>query len=233
MKKHDKCLIDVLAEYVDQSGNVEHDDLTMCFEGALRELTERGKINLLPDYRLGDRALEIRVRQLLVSMNLDAQWGRERKEDIVVGVPSFARPSIPLVIEVKSGKSASTSMRDLRQADDWVFDLSGESKNRQRGIDDPGKQRGYRSKGAMQAAPFDKPKKGVLVFNGEVGTKFDDRHEFRIEANQLDFLEKRYICVISFQCLLSWESAFKRSPSIVQTFWSQVQKCKGVLAGPN
>ena len=224
-------ITDALAELVEASQLRDYEELQCRFGRALDELVQRGTVRLGPDHELGGDGLTVRVRLVLEEMGLTVRVGREKLEDLVVSVPDFAEPSIPLVVKVKSGKQPGPSRTNLRQLDDWVFELSDESRVRKLGIQNQGHRRNWLSKGAVQAAPIHPtPHKGVLLYNGPLGQPFEDRATSILNANETEFAIARSFCVISMPCLLSWALGCAESPNVLETFWSEVQSCMGELS---
>jgi hypothetical protein len=219
------------AELVASCDNPEYDFLQERFTSVLDELAESGDLNFGSDYSLGDKALETRVRLILKDMGFSARKGRRSYEDIVVDVPEFAKPSIPLVIEVKSGNKPP-GRAALRELDDWVFELSGESRNRGLGVENQGQNRNWVSKGAIQATPFaPAPQKGVLIYSIRRKEAYDDplHSQNQPHFNDVEFAKARSFCIVSLPCLLSWMYECETSPSGAQDFWRTVQSCSGIL----
>lgn len=229
----DKALSTLIRKLVAEDYAILQED---AFKEAIDGLVGKGVIQLKKDHALGGPALELRVRMILQEMKLLVREGRrENLEDLVVAVPDFAKPSIPLVVEVKSGKAASPTRGDLRQLDDWVFELSGEAEIRKNVnvYEDQDPNRTYEWPGAIQPRPpqprHPSPHKGVLLYNGPLGKPFDQRPIPMLGQNEAQFAQKRSFCVISFPCLLSWSAACNESRQTVQEFWARVQECTGEL----
>jgi|GEM_PF-4535385 len=158
-------------------------------EQELKALTRDGSIRFGPDYTLANQALEVRVENIFASLGFYIQRGRKGYEDFSVRATSaYADRSAltPLVIEVKSSvKSSSPSRDDLRQLDDWVFDVSGEEhqrKGRQRWVTIENSQTGEKRSIPWLGPPT--RHKGVFIFNGPTMTKFDDRPAKWLGANE-------------------------------------------------
>ena len=136
--------------------------------------------------------------------------------------------SASLVVEVKSGKSLSPTREHLRQLDDWVFDLSGESRAR------------YWSNSPINVPDFsssafrhERPHKGVLIYNGPVTEPFDDRPAEWLSHNELQFALLHDFCIASFQTLLEWRSAHAASRPVARWFWRALHGTSGVLPSPD
>ncbi len=83
--------------------------------GQIWRLCEEGFISLGNDHALTGFGLECRVKQVFESMKFDVTPGRDGMEDFVVPVPdgfqpSTGRPSLRLVLEVKSSRNGLTPM---------------------------------------------------------------------------------------------------------------------------
>jgi hypothetical protein len=195
-----------------------------------------GKLHMNNGYRLAADELVTWVQCTLKEMGLSARIGRPKLEDLVVDVPEFAADSCPWVVEVKSGAKVNPNIRNLRQLDDWVFDLSGERRIRRSSLElGKGKPNvSHRYIGAIQpAAVHPTTHKGVLIYNGPVGMPLNQRPRPMLGKNQgeneLKFADVRSFCVISLPCLDSWATACAISPTALKEFWSSVQICMGEL----
>lgn len=146
--------------------------------------------------------LEIRVQQLFESVGFDIRPGREGKEDFVITAKGNDTPTDNLVVEVKSGKKRPIDLDDLRQLDDWVFDLSGEEQARKHGLGG-----GYDISvefydGYTSTQHHPTPHKGIMIFNGPIGKPFPERSDPILHPNQLEFAHKRNFCVIGLEDLV-------------------------------
>lgn len=224
-----------IAALVEMSTVRNFDILYDQFQHAMYGLVQKRIVHLKPDHKLGGKGLEVRVRLILEDMGLTVCDGREKNlEDLVVPVPDFAKPSIPLVVEVKSGRKQLGPAREaLRELDDWVFELSGEAKIRKNVYEKVDPNRTYFSPGALQPRPsHPNPHKGVLVYNGPVDQPFEERPSQILGPNEKEMAENRSFCVISLPCLLSWLGACKKSQEAVREFWDRVLVCHGELDMP-
>lgn len=226
-------VLGAIASHVEASGDSDYHSLRNTFDSALLELAEQGVVRLQNDHLLGGKELEIRSLKLFQGLGLNAEWGRPLKEDILIDAPNFADYPVQFVLEVKGRKNSTPEMSDLRQLDDWIFDLSGESGFRQAGMEKPQRNALALWKGAVQPrARHPSPVKGVMIYNGEKGTAFDQRSPFDLPDNQLEFVRKRHICVISFASLVAWETACLKSEMTVEEFWQKMKDCRGILVQP-
>jgi hypothetical protein len=222
--------VDAIEALVKESNLRNYDDLQGQFKQAIDCLVRKGKVQFGPDHQLGGDSLTVRVRLILEDMGLTMGDEREKLEDLVVKVPAFATRSVPLVLEVKSGKAPNPTRGQLRQLDDWVFELSGEAQIRKNVYEKVDPYRTYTSPGAIPPRPsHPTPHKGVFLYNGPLGQPFDQRRIPMLSQNEAQFAQIRSFCVISFPCLLSWSVACDESSQAVQEFWGRVQTCTGEL----
>jgi len=205
----------------------------------LRSLAEDGTLAFEDDYQLGNEELEIKVATMLRHVGWTVERGRPGCEDLVVNrQPPGDQP--PIVIEVKSGgeKKSSPDLRDARQLDDWVFALSDGNYQRKSGLGR--RQRGLPRTGGWNigAAQGDligdpNPHKGLLVFNGQRGVRFEERKPVQLPANVEDFVVQRCICVAYLPVLVAWESAVKSGTTQAGDLWAAIQRTDGVLLPPS
>ena len=173
----------------------------------LKLLQKDGELALSDDKDLTGLSLEIRVKQLFLDLGLNIIDGRSGKEDFVVISNQTEEHKDNLVIEVKSSRYQAPKLDDLRQLDDWVFDLSGEEVARKDGLGGGLNIIYGHSFGSNMVFTSGErhptPHKGVLVFNGSVGVSFEERGSSILHSNQIEFVEKRNFCVISIDNLIS------------------------------
>jgi hypothetical protein len=153
------------------AAGIPYSQAAALLEAELERLVDQRMPGLGLDELLTGTPLEIRVEQLFVSAGFAVKRGRPSREDFVINLPEGAKTLDPCVIEVKSHhKDRAVKWDDLRQLDDWVFDLSGEDVARKEGL------RGGPSAGPLQPLRHrhPSPQKGILVFNGPL-LPFDQR----------------------------------------------------------
>lgn len=121
------------AELRGLSGVASFDAIQAALVTEVQDLVEQDAFDLGHDHRLGGAALEARVFSLLRKMGLTVTTESPDLWDAVLGLPG-GEPSKQCVLEVKSGKGVSPTRSDLRQLDDWVFELSGEEQARKQGL---------------------------------------------------------------------------------------------------
>ena len=159
----------------------------------LKKVYEHGKIQLTDDTALSGLLLELRVKQLFSDITLDVRESRAPNlENITIQPSAEFRTKKPIVVEIKSSKYPQVSRSDLRQLDDWVYELSGEEIARKQGLKP--------ELVGMQTFPwyevFTKPgrhpypHKGVMIFNGPLGIPFEERGEC-LNSESIQFVDKR------------------------------------------
>lgn len=198
MKSPTKELFKILSqEGIENFSNAER-----FLSNQLRLLQENGSLSLGDDKDLSGLPLEIRVQRLFESVEFDIRSGKEGKEDFVIVAKENDTPKDNFVVEVKSGKNRPIDLKDLRQLDDWVFDLSGEGEARKHGL-----SVGVAGiiTGGLGLGPrrHPTPHKGVMIFNGPIGKPFSERSGPILHANQVEFARKRNFCVIGLEDLIS------------------------------
>jgi hypothetical protein len=207
-----------------------YQDMQNLLSDLLSEQAESGQLVLGPDHQIGGPGLEIRVRLLLAQIGLTGSRTASVAADLVVPPPNSFRPDRPLVIEIKSGKGRAPDRANLRQLDDWVFELSGEARARKRNIvAAPAGLRGQLSPVAAPVHPS--PHKGVFIYNGPLGTEFVQRPKEWLGPNEIAFAEKRNFCVLRLETLIAWISACSTEEKR-REFWNVVQETAGILRDP-
>jgi hypothetical protein len=200
------------------------DDIERVFRQTLRDLLGEGEVPVPDDYMLTHLALEVRCQQLLQSMGLQVEPGRDGKEDLIVRPPSGASPEEPMAVEVKSGKDPSPGIEQLRQLDDWVFDLSQEEqvRKRQRGF-------GLAPLGITPAYSHPTPHKGVFIYNGPINMPFDRRADRWLGYNEEQFAIKRHFSIISFPLLIAVAAEFQKDRRWLAPLWNLIHTTSGLL----
>ncbi|MBB1445090.1 hypothetical protein [Pseudoalteromonas sp. SG43-3] len=172
----------------------------------LEKLHETGELSLGNDKDLSGKPLELRVKELFKKAGFNIKNGRNGYEDFTISPDNNFSIQDSIVIEVKSSKNISPKLSDLRQLDDWVFNLSGEENARKHGL---GSSEQFTWSGGMTKHPT--PHKGLFIFNGPIGHDFNERLNKFIHPSQLDFLNKRNFCAISLNKLVYLLSGDKES----------------------
>lgn len=206
------------------------DDIQKAMGDEIATLRTEGLISLREDKDLGDFSLELRVNEVFKSMGFSIQRGRTGMEDYVVAPLEEAEPQRPLVIEVKSSRKPTIGRDELRQIDDWVFDLSGEELARKHGLGDGRDTRAIMTHGQFVSRKFHPtPHKGVLIFNGPIGIPFSERGGSCLNANDEDFVRKRNLCIIPFGVLIQYLDRFFSNANVATEFWTLIHATAGVL----
>jgi len=209
------------------------DEILDTIENELKKLYIEGKIILNDDYALRHTGLEIRVEKVFKDMGFIVSPGRAKNlEDFIIEAQQHFSIQSPLVVEVKSGKHQYISRDDLRQLDDWVFELSGEEKARKGDTFSDSFQAGW-SYGKPVIIPkqykHPTPHKGVMVYNGPVGTLFEDRNNNCINPNDSEYVNKRFFCIIPFHILVSCFEKLLANEIEPEELWEKIQRTTGVL----
>jgi len=214
-----------------------------CFDEVLKILNmeieclcREGLISFGSDYSLSGFGLECRVKEIFEKMGFEIIPGRDGMEDFVIKAPHVATAVTPIVLEVKSSRKPHIARDQLRQLDDWVFELSGEQKARKHGLGggggiDPlaivsGGMITRKSKPVFHPTPH----KGVMVFNGPLGLPFSQRTTDCIGPNEADFVDNRNFCIIPFDVLVSYFEEYSISTEVKNQFWSQIHSTAGLLS---
>jgi hypothetical protein len=195
-------------------------------------LIDEGILIPSSDHRLTGRFLESRVRRIFQEMGFIFDVGPRGLHDAVIRPPSDWTPTSPLVAEIKSSKDPEPSLDDLRQLDDWVFELSGEMVARRGEGKAPGNLILQGFGASIYSHPT--PHKGIMVFNGPVGIPFDQRTpgDGWLNLSKKQFAEKRCFCIVSMQCLVEWLEAFREDRSAARRLWESIHSTAGVMALP-
>lgn len=213
-------------------------DVHAGIQAELKQLCNDRHISFGPDHNVGEFGLECRVKDLFLRMGLLVRDGRKGLEDLIVtpvtppegNSPTIPLPAIPLVVEVKSSRKAFISRDDLRQLDDWVFELSGEEQARKHGITLPGNPilQGYGGVTGRHGTPH----KGVMVFNGPVGMPFNSR-TVCLGPNEEEFAKKRNFAIIPLATLIDCEKEITSRSELLSQIWASIHKCEGRFTMPS
>ncbi|MBW7865747.1 MAG: hypothetical protein GX580_17400 [Candidatus Hydrogenedens sp.] len=208
-------------------------DIEKTINGELEQLCDEGHISLGEDYCLTGNALEWRIRLLVDEAGFVINRGRDGKEDFVIHPPEKCIPPKPIVLEVKSARKDQLGQDELRQLDDWVFDLSGEENARKHGLGGGGDTIAWLSQGIMTKRHYHpSPHKGVIVFNGPVGVPFAQRTGSCLSELGLEFAKKRSFCVIPFPVLIEHITCIRKNKDEMINFWRSMHETEGLLKIP-
>jgi hypothetical protein len=211
------------------------DEVMKTINAEIEFLCEEGFICFGSDYSLSGFPLECRVKEIFKKMGFEIVPGRDGMEDFVIRAPGGVTPATPLVLEVKSSGKPHLTRKELRQLDDWVFELSGEQKARKYGLGGGGgtDYLAFASMGLVSrhSKPVfhPTPHKGVLIFNGPIGRPFTERTTDCIGPNDEEFVDKRNFCIIAFDVLINYFEECSLDPEIKNRFWSQIHSTTGLL----
>jgi len=223
-----KILNDAIDAYIKRNPDESLDSLSRNINRILRETSESGRLILGNDKDLVGVSLEIRVFHLLTNIGFSPTRGRAGFEDFIVPVPNGVKIKRPLVIEVKSDRKPYIQRDDLRQLDDWVFDLSKEDVARKSGLGggiDPMAMLSHGMVSTKHSHPS--PHKGVLIFNGPVGQPFTSRVDSPLSNDERQFAEKRNFCVITFGHLVELEDSVRTGRASLTEIWDKIHATEG------
>ena len=119
-----------LDKELEKYNDIFFEDLQTWFERKLESLVNEGKIFYRNDEYLGGKALEIKVRHILKQIGFKITFEKNIDSDGIIKHNDTFKNKKPIVFEIKSGKTNSPSRTELRQLDDYIFELSGEEKAR-------------------------------------------------------------------------------------------------------
>lgn len=220
----------LLRDYVAARPGEPLEKLNSELRAVLAELAASGEIPLGQDKDLTGDSLEVRVALLLRSAGFETRHGRPGMEDLVVAAPTSSPLQRPLVIEVKSDRKPTIQRQDLRQLDDWVFDLSQEDVARKQGLGGGIDALALTTNGLLTAKKFHPtPHKGVLVFNGPIGTPFEQRLSPPLNEDLLAFAVKRGFCVIPLARLINDVASVGTNATRRLQIWKTWQDTDGLL----
>lgn len=226
----DQILESTIRTYLEKTKPSTFQNVICTIQRDLEILTENGVLDLGPDIELGGYSLEIKTKLIFLNMGFNVARGRDGFEDFVIHSSKGMKPIDPLVIEVKSSRKPNISRDDLRQLDDWVFDLSGEEEARKHGLGGGFDALSFATNGMISLPKrHPSPHKGVMIFNGPIGVPFKNRPKTCISHNELDFITKRNLCIIPLNILLDYFVKFQDRSEIKEIFWNSIHKTIGQL----
>lgn len=204
-------------------------NISCAIKKELRRLAESGLLPLGHDKDLTGESLEIRVFLLLREMGIQAVRGRPGFEDFVANPPAGATPNLPLVIEVKSDRKPSVQRGDLRQLDDWVFDLSGEEVARKKGLGGTISPYAIATLGLhTETYHHPSPHKGLLIVNAPVGVPFDQRTSSLLSPDELEFAQRRNFCIVAIDELVAEAEAVRHKRKSLLETWMAIHNTCGM-----
>jgi len=212
----------------------DYRSVARAFEFEMECLLADGLVSLGPDHELSGPALEFKVRNIFSRIGYVVEKGDVGHHDGIIKPPENFQPVKSVVLEIKSSKNLSPGRDDLRQLDDWVFELSGEEKARKEGLGGGGDIVAFATAGMFTSRQYHpNPHKGAMVFNGPLGVVFNNRPSNWLGANECEFAKKRNFSIISFACLLSWYEACQKDKALSIKLWEAIHSTCGILEYPN
>ena len=210
------------------------DNVEDTFKKYLDKLVKEEVIHFKEVKFLGSFALEIKIRHLLSEIGFTLENKLMVDCDTIIKPEKHFRIDKPIVIEIKSGKSLSPSRDNLRQLDDWIFELSGEELARREGLGkDEYKYQPITSPMGRYFVRQNKiyhptPHKGLMIYNSVEGHHFNGI-PLKLEFNELEFCKKRNICVLSFAQLTAFHSHLISGKMSMDSFWATIHRTTGCL----
>ena len=225
---NEAALLAALRQYAIGQNKPLFDEAFRRIQKDLIQLASEDLLRLGPDYSLSGVPLEIRTKQLFKSMGFKISDGRPGLEDFVVDPPSDSSIADRVILEVKSSRKPQIERDDLRQLDDWIFDLSGEEGARKRGLP-VGVSAIVTGGFGVSPRKHSSPHKGVLVFNGPINTPFEERAQTCLGQNDNDFVNKRNFCILPLADLISYSVTVQRGKKRSIEFWELLHSACGLF----
>ena len=222
-----------LDKELEKHNDISFEDLQSWFDRKMENLVNDGKIFYRNDEYLGGKALEIKVRYILKQMGFKITFDKNVDSDGIITPNDIFKIKKPIVIEIKSGKTNSPTRTELRQLDDYIFELSGEEKARKEGLGNSGLK--YNPLQNLYGQGFEKqkkhfhptPHKGLMIFNNTAGTLFNDNFHFELGFNEREFSNKRDICVLSYKELLDYSKLVLDDKMMLEDLWKLIHETVG------
>ena len=207
-------------------------EIEKTIKEVIESLIDDGPLVLDPDHQLGGYWLESRVQHIFRAIGFEVEHGPDGSYDALIRAPQGWQPDRPVVLEIKSGKATGPGRSELRQLDDWVFELSGEEVAR-KGKGMAGGNLVTQGLGPSRYS-HPTPHKGVMIYNGPIGMPFEDRTLGNgwLGLNENDFANRRAFCIASLACLLKWSEACQADKQVSRRFWETIHNTMGVLPPP-
>lgn len=218
---------------LEKHDDIFFEDLESWFEMKIERLVNEGKIFYRHDEYLGGKALEIKVRHILKQIGFKITFEKNIDSDGIIRPNEGFKIKKPIVFEIKSGKSNYPNRTQLRQLDDYIFELSGEEKARKEGLGDASLK--YDPIHNIYGAGFAKqkklyhptPHKGLMIYNNTEGTFFKDNFLFEIGFNEKEFSRKRDICVLSYKEFLDFSKRVIDKNMQLEELWNLIHTTVG------
>jgi len=213
--------------------DISFEDLESWFHKKMEKLVNDGKLFYRQDEYLGGKALEIKVRHILKQIGLTITFVKDIDCDGIINHNDNFIIKRPIVLEIKSGKSNCPSRTQLRQLDDYIFELSGEEKARKEGLGetglkfDPLHNMYGRNMVKQKKLYHPTPHKGLMIYNNTEGTFFKQNIHFELEFNEKVFCDKRDICVLSYKDFLVITEQIMEGKMQIEDFWNLIHKTVG------
>jgi hypothetical protein len=215
--------------------DISFEDLESWFESKMEKLVNDGKIFYRNDEYLGGKALEIKVRHILKQIGFKIMFEKNIDSDGIIHHNDGFHLKKPIVLEIKSGKSNCPSRTQLRQLDDYIFELSGEEKARKEGLGETGLkydplQSIYGNNLKKQKKLYHPtPHKGLMIYNNTEGSFFKENFVFELGYNEKEFSVKRDICILSYKEFLELSKPIIENEMPLEYLWDLIHKTVGTI----
>jgi hypothetical protein len=229
-KELTKTLKEFFNKILDEFPDISYKVIEKEFNSITEELMETYKLKIgIPDEQLSEKYLEFRVHMLFKEMgsNLILDQTGVNHDGIIQF--NSGKTEFKLVLEIKSHKNGVAATEDLRELDDWVFQLSGEEKARKQKV--PVGTYGW-VMGQPHAGPgyfeHPDPHKGVFVLNHDCSQPFGERRP-PFGHNEIEFAKTRNFCLIDFQTLLMLYEKVRHREYPIEKVLMAIYKSVGVF----
>jgi len=222
-----------LDKELEKHNDISFEELESWFEKKMEILVNDGKIFYRNEEFLGGNALEIKVRHILKQIGFKITYEKNIDCDGIIRHNDDFKLKKPVVLEIKSGKSNSPSRTQLRQLDDYIFELSGEEKARKEGLGETGLKfdplHNIYGHGLVKQKKLyhPSPHKGLMIYNNTEGTFFKDNFLFELGYNEKEFSIKRDICVLSYKEFLDFSTLIMKNEMQLEDLWNLIHKTSG------
>jgi hypothetical protein len=116
----------LLENVIKENDTIYFEDLKSWFDKKLEQLVNTGKIQFKDERFLGGSALEVRVRYIFNTIGLHVGFDKKIDSDGIIQPNESVEIKKPIVLEIKSSKLNGPTRTELRQLDDYIFEVSGE-----------------------------------------------------------------------------------------------------------
>jgi hypothetical protein len=225
----------LLENAIKENDTIYFEELKSWFDKKLEQLVNTGKIQFKDERFLGGIALEVRVRYIFNTIGLNVEFDKSIDSDGIIQPNESVEIKKPIVLEIKSSKSNGPTRTELRQLDDYIFEVSGEEIARKEGLGRGGiyfdPLAGILGSGLTKGKKYfhPSPHKGLIIFNNTEGNHFKNSFTIDLGGNEIEFVKKRDICVLSFKDFLEITNQIKDKKMTLNQFWTLIHETTGLL----